>query len=321
MKLEQFRYLLEINRLHSISAAARTLHIGQTTLSAIVKVVEEEVGFPIFQRTPNGVIATPLGEHFMALAWEINVKYEELLVLKQHSAGGSPAITLVMCPAIALRLSIPLLERFSPFDLRANLTFEEVPSEKVGKRILENAANIGITYLSEDEICSLEQSSDRVRLDIERLLPDEICLLTAKDHPMANREFVDAQEILGEWLATGKKLKNDKVLGDLRSHCKHVTSFSNLDVMCQAILEQGMVGFAPKFTAASDSVIDLSRFCMVPLRNTPRENKMFICLVLCHGRNLRYQERILVSCIREYFQGLRSAETKLKNLDAGGESS
>ena len=41
MKLEQFHYLLEINRLRSISAAARSLHIRQTTLSAMVKTVEE----------------------------------------------------------------------------------------------------------------------------------------------------------------------------------------------------------------------------------------------------------------------------------------
>ena len=55
MKLEQVRYMLEINRLHSISAAARSLHVGQTTLSAIVKSVEEEVGFSIFQRITDFV--------------------------------------------------------------------------------------------------------------------------------------------------------------------------------------------------------------------------------------------------------------------------
>ncbi|MBM6722611.1 helix-turn-helix domain-containing protein [Pseudoflavonifractor phocaeensis] len=52
MKLEHFRYFLEIGRLHSISAAARSLHIRQTTLSAIVKGAEEELGYPIFRRTP-----------------------------------------------------------------------------------------------------------------------------------------------------------------------------------------------------------------------------------------------------------------------------
>ena len=96
MKLEHFRYLLEINRLHSISAAARALHIRQTTLSAMVKAVEEEVGFPIFQRAPTGVIATPAGEQFMALAWEINVKYDELLSLKQRSIDGTQTIPLLL---------------------------------------------------------------------------------------------------------------------------------------------------------------------------------------------------------------------------------
>ena len=74
MKLEHFHYLLEIYRLHSISAAARKLHIKQTTLSAIVKAAEEEIGFSIFQRTPGGVTTTPAGEELMSLAWEINLR-------------------------------------------------------------------------------------------------------------------------------------------------------------------------------------------------------------------------------------------------------
>ena len=60
--LEHFQYMLEIDRCRSISAAARSLGLVQTTLSSIVKTVESALGFPIFQRTPNGVAPTVLGE-------------------------------------------------------------------------------------------------------------------------------------------------------------------------------------------------------------------------------------------------------------------
>ena len=74
MKLEHFRYLLEVGRLHSISAAARALHIRQTTVGAIVRSVEEELGYPIFLRAPGGVTAAVPGERSVVLAWEINLK-------------------------------------------------------------------------------------------------------------------------------------------------------------------------------------------------------------------------------------------------------
>lgn len=94
MKLEYCSYLLEINQLHSISAAAKSLHIGQTTLNAIVKRVEEELGFAIFQRTPNGVTATEAGTRLMEILWEINVHYEELLRIKKRDASDVPLITI-----------------------------------------------------------------------------------------------------------------------------------------------------------------------------------------------------------------------------------
>ena len=50
MQLEYFPYVLEIGRQKSVSAAAKTLNLRQTTLSSILSSVEEEVGFSIFCR-------------------------------------------------------------------------------------------------------------------------------------------------------------------------------------------------------------------------------------------------------------------------------
>lgn len=305
MKMEHFHYLLEISRLRSISAAARSLHIGQTTLSAIVKVTESEVGFPIFQRTPNGVIPTPIGEHFMSLAWEINVKYEELIALKNRTSGGSPSITLLLCPALG-SLSLPLAERFYRFDLHGNLTYEEASSETVGTRILENAANIGLAYLTEEEIQDIEKKGD---LNVERLLEDEICLLASTEHPLASRGEIDLEEVQDERLVTAsKKMINDKVLGNVQSLCKRITALSSHAVVCRSVLEQNLLGFIPRFVASEGEMADRSKYSLVTLRKTPRTNKLYICLLTCKNRNLRYQERILAVCVREYFQSFRNGQ-------------
>lgn len=44
LKIEHLYYLREISSCRSISAAAKRLFIGQTTLSAIVKSMEEDLG-------------------------------------------------------------------------------------------------------------------------------------------------------------------------------------------------------------------------------------------------------------------------------------
>ena len=47
MKIEYLSYLREIEACKSISAAAKKLYIGQTTLSAIIKSIEDELGVAI----------------------------------------------------------------------------------------------------------------------------------------------------------------------------------------------------------------------------------------------------------------------------------
>ena len=69
MQVEHLRYLLDIYNLRSISAAAHYLHIAQTTLSAVIKSVEDELGFSVFKRMPTGVAPTEKVQAVLNLAW------------------------------------------------------------------------------------------------------------------------------------------------------------------------------------------------------------------------------------------------------------
>ena len=84
MRMEYLRYLLEIERHHSISAAAQYLYLSQTTLSATVRRIEEELGFSIFSRTHSGVQATAEGEEALSLIDGSLTRFEEMQML-QHT--------------------------------------------------------------------------------------------------------------------------------------------------------------------------------------------------------------------------------------------
>lgn len=302
MKLEHFPYLLEVNRLHSISAAARSLHIRQTTLSAIVKAAEEELGFPIFQRAPTGVIATPAGEQFMALAWEIDVKREELYSLKQRAPDGSQAITVLLAPSIAPVLPVQLTRRYHKFEVRGNLSFEECLSTDIGGRLIKGAANLGISYLTKQNILRFQEEAGKNGIVIDRLLKDRIYLLASREHPFAELEAVSADMIRSQRLATAKTIRDDAILGHVMLSCPRVTTFSDISIMLQAVLEQGMVAFLPRHTIlAMDQGQRLSSFCVLPIHGTEKENYLYMCLLHRQEAALRYQEKILVSCIREHF--------------------
>lgn len=61
MKVEQFRYVLEIYRTGSISKAAKKFYMSRPNMSNSIKSLEQEVGFEILERGTSGVKFTEKG--------------------------------------------------------------------------------------------------------------------------------------------------------------------------------------------------------------------------------------------------------------------
>lgn len=65
MTLKQMRYVVAVARYSSISEAAKKLYLTQPSLTNSIRLLESELGFPIFLRGRNGVEITPRGQEFI----------------------------------------------------------------------------------------------------------------------------------------------------------------------------------------------------------------------------------------------------------------
>lgn len=68
MDIELARTFLEIVRVRSFVRAAEQLNVSQTTVSARVRTLEQQLGRPLFVRNKNGASLTPAGEQFLRYA-------------------------------------------------------------------------------------------------------------------------------------------------------------------------------------------------------------------------------------------------------------
>lgn len=86
MEIIHLKYVAEVAKTGSITRAAANLGMNQPNLSKAIRVLEYEMGFPIFRRSSKGVLLTKEGTAFLASAKEILTKFEELET--NHKSAG-----------------------------------------------------------------------------------------------------------------------------------------------------------------------------------------------------------------------------------------
>lgn len=306
MKSEYYTYLLEVHHCGSISTAAKALRIQPSTLNSIVKSAEDELGFPLFFYTPNGVTTTPMGRKFMALAWEISLQYEMLTHLQSRYSPGIPPIDFLLCPSANVYLPIALAERYAKFELNGDLRFQEYVRTDVVKTIQDDTANIGITYMTDKELAEAENSPQFHNIAVEILRSDKLCVLAPKGHAAISSVLLaggSLRHLENESIALLANLcaeDSRRISQVIACEKNRIISYPNIETLIIAVAENHVLGMLPEFAVyqAHERKDDLQ---IIPLGAEFTYN---ICLLYRKGRSLRNQEDILKSCVYDYFQEL-----------------
>lgn len=68
MSLAQIRYFVTVAEEGHLGRAAERLHMTQPPLTRQIRSLEDELGQPLFERTPRGMRLTPAGERLLPQA-------------------------------------------------------------------------------------------------------------------------------------------------------------------------------------------------------------------------------------------------------------
>jgi DNA-binding transcriptional LysR family regulator len=87
MELYQLRTFAAVAELGHLTRAAEKLHVSQPAVSAQIKALEDELGVPLFDRTPTGMILTGPGRRLLPQAEKVLVAAQELRSEARSLAG------------------------------------------------------------------------------------------------------------------------------------------------------------------------------------------------------------------------------------------
>jgi DNA-binding transcriptional LysR family regulator len=91
MELRHLRYFTAVASLENISRAAARLHVSQPALSRQIRDLEDELGFPLLQRTARSVQLTAAGRVFFDEAKAVLARVDQAVAAARVAASGQGA--------------------------------------------------------------------------------------------------------------------------------------------------------------------------------------------------------------------------------------
>jgi len=124
MDIAQLKTLIHVAELGSLSRAAERLGIAQPALSRQIRLVEAELGAPLFTRHGRGMMLTELGHSILTPANEILARLD---TIRQIAAEGATSflgrVRIGVTPTVAEVATLPLVRAIREAHPRLSLCF------------------------------------------------------------------------------------------------------------------------------------------------------------------------------------------------------
>jgi DNA-binding transcriptional LysR family regulator len=158
MDLRSLRYFVETVRLNSFTQAAESLHVTQSTISKMVRQLEEEIGAQLLLRegrkltlTDTGQVVYTRGVEMLATMRKLSVEVHDTQTVERgHLTVGIP-------PMINL-LFTPVLKAFRERHPNITLTLQEDAGQTIERQVAHGDLEIGMTLLPADPELGLQSS-------------------------------------------------------------------------------------------------------------------------------------------------------------------
>ena len=323
MKIEYLVYLREITNCRSISAASKRLFIGQTTLSAIVKSMEEELGIQIYERTSSGVSLTPDGEYLQRFADRVVEQYNDMMDVFRSSSG--------MVHKVHFAADITACQYFSPFlshmtgtTLKdASIVFNQYPRRKLLTALIDGRANIGAGFFDPNtEAPTLCAQAKKNGVQVRAIGRDQFYLCVRADNEKyAGKTLIDINTLRDEpYVAPThySTVPNGTTISDTlrKLHC--VAVLPNPDLVLRTVAECNYITVLTGRCLMSSVLVQQGVLVAIPLTGFPIKNETSLYLLNNKRSAMNLDERAVYDALIEFADATEKKYNAQNTAEAAG---
>jgi DNA-binding transcriptional LysR family regulator len=195
MDLDQLHTFLEIVRLKSFSKAALTCYRTQPAISAQIRQMEQELNCSLFERLGTRIELTAAGKILSEYAGEIlDLRRRAQDAINELQRVPRGELVIAANEATCIYVLPTVFSQFKQLFPNVQLMVDRSYGRHVVDAVMDNLADFGFTQLPVQE----------KKLQVLPIHTDEIKLILPAGHPLAARDAVRCEDLVGQMLLLPK---------------------------------------------------------------------------------------------------------------------
>ncbi len=186
MTLQQFEYIVALEKFRHFTKAAEYCNVTQPTLSAMIQKLEDELEVKIFDRSQQPIAPTAAGQLVIKQAKEVLVQAEQIKnVVQEQKQEVCGKFTLGVLPTIAPYLLPRFISNFTQKYPKLELRIAELKTHEIKRALLSGDIDAGI----------LADIEDLEEYNISHLFYEQYMAYVSKSCPLYEKQLVKSSDL------------------------------------------------------------------------------------------------------------------------------
>lgn len=248
MEIRQLRTFQAVAQMLSFNRAAERLHYAQSSISAQIQALEEELEVKLFDRLGRHILLTEAGERLLQYARKILDLADETKAEIVRSKEPEGALTIRVPESFCVYRLPPVVKQFRSRFPKVSLSFITCAVENLQKDLRK-----GITDLA----FLLTESIQAADLEAEALGFEHIMLVASPGHPLAAKPEIQTQDLEGETILLSKvdcsyRKSFEQILNQGKIRPGTTLEFNSVEAIKQCVMEGVGITILPKIAVARE---------------------------------------------------------------------
>ena len=195
MNTKQIDYCIELAHTLNFSRAAENMFVSQPTLTYQIKLLEDEVGFAIFERSGKGAALTPAGSQFVTYLANMREEMKRAIEQGQNFSAKYK-------DNISISLMVRQAVYFLPEAMK--LFAEKHPDIQITPKFeYENGVESFLRNETDILFALKEQTKQIPGIDVHDLFESHIYLISQREDELASKNLLTEEDLYGRTLMVG----------------------------------------------------------------------------------------------------------------------